>query len=331
MKQFDQDTWDAYREKELPALIPLLASEGVSIADEPLLRGVYAVPEKPALTLLGTRTEDGKRVVVHVTSDPDTAKDLEGTHRRRECIERYECLPSSIHLPEELAFGRRDMHTFMVTKFLYEDRSFSELSLEEGFFFALRVLEAQEQAPALSYRATRDAHKLLDTFSAQRYVNTVQQYRRSVTKLLPEHTQAQEVLALAGAALLRERERIDRYSGALLYHRASPETVRVSGGEMYLLDPALFRFGNRYESWAHFVDHAALHQPELESALTTYIRENRGEEVSETLRLMRLYTLAEVIHRDARARQRVATEKAVELDTRIDFWTAVLQTQLTAG
>jgi hypothetical protein len=44
MKNFDQDTWDAYREKELPALIPLLASEGVELDGDPLLQGVYSVP-----------------------------------------------------------------------------------------------------------------------------------------------------------------------------------------------------------------------------------------------------------------------------------------------
>jgi hypothetical protein len=288
-------------------------------------------PETPKLTLLGTRTDDGKRVVVQVTSDPDTAKDLDRDHRLRECIERYKCLPATIRLAEEVAFGRRDMHTFMVTAYLYEDQSFPELSLEQSFFFALRVLEAQEQAPALSYRALRATRTLLDTYSAQRYVNTVQQYRRGISKLLPEHTEAQEVLALAGATLLRERDLVDRYAGALLYHRASPETVRVSDGETHLLNPSLFRFGNAYEGWAHFVDHAALHRPELELALTDYIRENRGTEAGEVLRLMRLYTLAEVIYTDARARERVGTEKVVELDTRIDFWTAVLQTQLASG
>ncbi len=329
MKQFNQETWEAYLEKELGVLVPLLASEGVTLDEDPYLPGAYAVPEAPILTLLGTHTESGKRVVVQVTSDPGTAKELTRDTERRECVERHGCLPLTIRLPEEVAFGRRDMHTFMVTEYLYEDRSFSELSLEDAFFFALRILEAQEQTPPMPYRAMRAANKLFDTYTAERYVNTLQRYRREVSKLLSEHQQTQEMLALAGATLLRERERIDRYTGTLLYRKASPETVRISDGEMYLLDHALFHFGNRYESWAHFINYCALHRPEVEAALVDYVHANRGPEVAEVLRIMRLFTLVEVIHEDARARERVEANKVADIEVRIDFWTAVLQTQLS--
>ena len=71
---------------------------------------------------------------------------------------------------------------------------------------------------------------------------------------------------------------IERYSGFLTHNDFVPHNLRVSGKEVYLLDYSSMLFGNKYESWARFLNFMIHHNRPLELALANYVRTNRGEE-----------------------------------------------------
>ncbi|HEY5383406.1 MAG TPA: hypothetical protein VIJ88_02535, partial [Candidatus Paceibacterota bacterium] len=94
---------------------------------------------------------------------------------------------------------------------------------------------------------------------------------------------------------------------------------------LYLLDHTSIRFGNKYESWARFINFMELYNPPLAHALVQYVRDNRTQEELLALKIMRVYRLVELIRYYATWLSK--TEGSVRLlaQERITFWSEVFQ------
>lgn len=123
-------------------------------------------------------------------------------------------------------------------------------------------------------------------------------------------------------------ETLDRYGGFLTHWDFVPQNFRIRNKRLYLLDHSSIRFGNKYESWARFLNFMTLYNPELAGALVEYVRRNREPEELKSLKLMRLYRLVELIRYYA-AWLMNTEENLYELTrARIAFWTNVLDAVL---
>ena len=71
-----------------------------------------------------------------------------------------------------------------------------------------------------------------------------------------------------------------------------------------------------------------LYNPDLEKALVEYVRVNRTPEESESLGLMRLYRLGEIIWYYTRTFEKSAGDLLTLNKARAEFWTEVLKAQL---
>jgi hypothetical protein len=100
------------------------------------------------------------------------------------------------------------------------------------------------------------------------------------------------------------------------------------GKDIYLLDTASLRFGNKYEGWARFLNFMTLYNPALEGALVQYVRDNRTPEESETLSLMRIYRLGEILSYYSDWLEKVSGDLHALTKARIAFWSQALAAQL---
>ena len=126
--------------------------------------------------------------------------------------------------------------------------------------------------------------------SAEAYIQTFQFFVDSA-----EDQEVSELLAEALQYLKKHSVRIEQYSGFLTHSDFVPHNFRISGSDMYLLDHSSLRFGNKYESWARFINFMVLHNPPLARALVEYVLANRTPEESEALKLMRVFKLGEIL------------------------------------
>ncbi len=97
---------------------------------------------------------------------------------------------------------------------------------------------------------------------------------------------------------------------------------------LYLLDFSSLRFGNKHESWARFLNFMALYNPALENLLITYVEQNRSSEERESLQLMRLFRLGELVAYYANTLEKSSGDLFTLNQARIAFWTDVLIAEL---
>ncbi len=331
MTTFTPDSWKEYCEKQLTTITPMLADAGILLdAVQPHIEGERYVLSGPKLVLFGKRREDNVKVVVKITDDPEETKKLEEERNRRELLHKIQFAYRTFLTPSILIFGRNGAHTFMVSEYIAQDKPFLDRPLTEQFFIALRAFEAQEGSHATAYSHVKSIEKVFELLSAEDYVMLANTHRKEVSELLPEYTATQDALARAGAILIREKELIGRYCGFLTHWDFVPHNFRIRNNDIYLLDHSAIRFGNKYEGWARFSNFMALYNPELETAITAFVRDNRHAEESDVLRLMRMYRLGELIRMHASIMDSAEGDLVSLSSARVDFWTAVLQAQLDA-
>jgi len=98
---------------------------------------------------------------------------------------------------------------------------------------------------------------------------------------------------------------------------------------MYLLDWSSLEFGNKHESWARFLNFMTLYNPALETLLIEYVEHNRAPEERESLQLMRLYRLCELITYYANTLHKSEGDLLKLNQTRVQFWHDVLLVEIT--
>ena len=137
-----------------------------------------------------------------------------------------------------------------------------------------------------------------------------------------------DVLGRAHEFIINNLETIDIYSNFLTHWDFVPHNFRVRNHEIYLLDHAALRFGNKYESWARFINFMTLYNEKLEQALLDYVKDNRGKSEYLALRLMRVFRLVEIIWYYASTLANAVGDLHTLNQQRIIFWTKVLESVL---
>lgn len=310
--------WDQYVTRERARLLPLLAERGVvldqhqpNVIGERFLMQSISTTSGQKITLFG-KLKDGTRVVIKATSDERGAAEIEEERVARRTLDSLQFAAERFYAPREVYYFKAGGLTVSIQDYIEQTSPFIERPLAEQFALALQGFKTQEGAHATTYRHMQTISRIFPIWESREYLAAGQEFAT---------TGGTEVA-------LRELERgariVDQYSGFLTHSDFVPHNVRVKDGHLYLLDHSSLRFGNKYESWARFINFMVLYNPPLADALLTYVKENRLPNEYESLRLMRIYRAIEIIAYYTRLLAR-SDGALKELNTeRVAFWRAVL-------
>jgi len=277
------------------------------------------------LVLLGRRLSDQKKVVIKVASDPDGKKELAGERLRREKIHDIKFAYDVFFSPTEILFTHIGKYAISIQEFIEQDSTFLERPLKEQFNLALGAFKAQEGARATTYEHYKQIEKIFDHKDSGDYIQSFQEFKENILKDIPDKPSHAKLLQRAETFLRSHQETIEQYSGFLTHTDFVPHNIRISHGQIYLLDYSSIRFGNKHEGWARFLNFMTLYNPDLLRAFLEYMRNNRTREEVLSLRLMRIYRLGEIIWYYTRTLEKSSGNLHTLNAARINFWTKILK------
>lgn len=320
-----QKKWQEYKDQELKNLEPIFDKLGFSLDNEQVhIGGERYVSGDKKLVLLGKRISDNKRVVIKVSSDKAMVDEIKAEYNGRKILEKINFAYYIFLYPEEILFTEVEAYTIFVTEFIEQKQRFIDRSLKEQFFLALKSFEAQEAIQATTYEHAGLIKEHFGFFNSQDYLEKFDKYKQEVLAKTEDNDELDALLSQARTFLFENKNVIDLYSGFLVHWDFVPHNLRIADNEIYLLDHSSLRFGNKYESWARFVNFMALYNPDLELALQKYVGENRGEKQFLSLRLMRVFRLMELIWYYTNSLAIASGDLLTLNKKRIDLWTNVL-------
>ncbi len=322
----EQSDWSEYREHELARLVPTLKDLGYSLEGHQPHVGGERYLTRPIASgrklLLLAHEASGNRVVIKASSEAAGIAELEHERRCRTVLEQIRFSYETFLSPREILFVRRGGLAIAVTEFIEQERSFLERPVEEQFALALKAFKAQEGAHATTYAHARTIRSTFGEMRSTDYVRQLKHYGKELQSLRPDaalHALVARVVAYVEA----HQETLEQYCGFLTHWDFVPQNVRVSEGKLYLLDHSSLRFGNKYEGWARFINFMELYNPPLAKVLIRYVGDNRAPEELVSLKLMRVYRLAELIRYYAGWLPRTQGDLHKLARARIAFWSEV--------
>lgn len=330
-----KDNWNSYKNKELESLETILKDRGFTLAPEQphitgerfLMQAVTTASGKK-LILYGTDQSD-KKVVIKATSDDSGKKELQHERECRSFLKEIDFAADTFHTPEEIAFFEEDGMLISVNVFISQPSTFLERNLEEQFTFALSAFKAQEGAHATTYKHIESIRRAYQVRSGKDYVSRFKEFIDVVNHNEQATNETKRALTAASKKIEANTEAIERYCRFLTHTDFVPHNVRIDNyGTMYLLDYSSLVFGNKHEGWARFLNFMTLYNPELEKALLDYVRDNRAQEEYQSLHLMRLYRLGEIIRYYVGTLEHSTHDLYTLNKSRVAFWTSVLEAEL---
>lgn len=310
-----------------------LAQAGYQLDDlQPHTLGERAVMQNITTTsgqkliLLG-QNQAHEKVVIKVALDDVGAQELQHERACRALVTEIDFSYQQFFTPNELDFWTEGTYTISVQEFIDQATTFIERPTLEQFTFALDAFKTQASA-----RATTQSHfkTIADTFGV-RTSTTYQSLIDTFTATIVQHTTdttLQTTINEAVSTIKSNSERIEQYCGFLTHTDFVPHNFRISCDRLYLLDCASLEFGNKHESWGRFLNFMTLYNHELEELLVTYVEKNYSPEERESLQLMRIYRLVEIVTYYL-SRLPISTDNLLKLNqARVQFWHQVLRAEL---
>jgi hypothetical protein len=328
-----QETWQKYVETEIETLRPLLSTAGYTLDEnqphtkgERFLMKNITTTSGEKLILVGTNV-DGKKVVIKAAKDFTGKKELEAERTCRIVLQEIDFSYKTFDAPTELAFFTEQGYTISIQEYIEQTSAFLERPIEQQFTFALNALKTQESA-----RITTNNHlrKVGPVFGIRRSGDYIKLLRAFLTALKIQEADVSITTTVQSVLnqVEEKRERIEQYCGFLTHTDFVPHNFRIAGDTMYLLDWSSLEFGNKHESWARFLNFMTLYNPELETLLIEYVEKNRAPEERESLQLLRLYRLCELITYYSNTLAQSDGDLLTLNQTRVQFWHKVLKAEM---
>ncbi len=329
-----QTSWSEYLKSELPKIAAFVAPYGIILSDdqphtkgERFLMQALTTTSGQKLILLGTETRTGKKVVIKATHELAGRQEIAHERTCRTLLHKVDFSYDTFHSPNEIIFLEKKGYTIFVTEFIEQGSSFLARPFEEQFSFALKALKVQERTRATTAKHLAQIKRVFGSRNSDDYLRMFDAFLiTSKVKLgVPEVT---KTLEQAFERLSANKERITQYGNFLTHTDFVPHNFRISGDTLYLLDFSSLRFGNKHEGWARFLNFMTLYNPALEELLISYIAQNRSAEERESLQLMRLFRLGEIIAYYTNTLEKSEDNLRALNQARIHFWSEVLKAEL---
>lgn len=325
--------WQNYLKSEWQNLKQLLYTRGYTLNDhQPHTQGERFLMQNlttaggQKLILLGS-DQEGTKVVIKATRDNAGKAELQHERHCRQSLHAINFAYQEFHSPAESAFFEADGFLISIQEFIDQKCTYIERPIAEQFSFALQAFKTQESARA----TTKGHYKIISRVFGIRSSEEYLKLYNGFSTFLSQNTKDSRLLnniEKVGITLEKQRDRIEQYCGFLTHTDFVPHNFRIKDQTLYLLDFSSLQFGNKHESWARFLNFMTLYNHELEMLLIEYIENNRSTEERESLQLMRLYRLTEIITYYARTLQRSEGELKQLNEARVAFWHHVLQAEL---
>lgn len=336
MSENAQLLWKKYCEQELAIIKPMLVSLGFTLeTEQPQIRGerflIQAVTTKSGqkLILFARRTNDNKRVVIKITRDKNGKKELVHEQKCRAALQNIVFAYQIFLSPKEILFINKNGYTISIQEYVEQKSPFLERPLEEQFSIALKAFKTQEGAHATTYGHLRSIAKTFGKINASQYLEFYQSFQKNIARHPFTNEHARALLQRGYEMLASQKEIIEQYCNFLTHTDFVPHNFRIIDNNIYLLDHSSIRFGNKYEGWARFLNFMTLYNRPLEKALVQYIKDNRTQEESLSLKLMRIYKLGELIWYHTKKLDKASENFHTLTEKRVIFWASVLEAILS--
>ena len=321
--------WKIYYKTELTKIIPFLNGLGFSLEEEQVhVIGERYIVNNQKLIFVGRRIKDGQRVIIKISNNKKFIKEIEHERKCREILKKIDFSSHVFFSPEEILFVKEQGFVIFITAFIEQENTFLERQLEEQFFLALKALEVQEGVHATTYKHASVIKKIFGMWNAEKYFEIFNKYKREIESKLPENKKIETILLRAQKFIKINFETINLYSGFLVHWDFVPHNIRINKRNIYLLDHSSMRFGNKHESWARFINFMTLYNPKLEKTLINYIKDNRSQEETLSLQLMRSFRLTELIKYYVSTLENLSGNILALNKKRIEFWSNALEAVL---
>lgn len=310
---------------DIEYFVPILRDLGfVIFEDQPHIKGErYAFRAKKTI-LLGERVSDKKKVVIKVTRNEAGKVEVQEERAAREAIKKIDFAYTPFLEPEEILFKETSEYLVQVTEYIEEEIGFLKRDLREQFEIAYRTFVMQEGIHAVTKKHNKIIQKYFKTFTFADYAKNIDLYIIIILSTNILNESEVEVLNLSKKFFLENRHRVEQYGGFLTHTDFVPHNFRVGCGQVYLLDHSAIIIGNKHEGWARFLNFCVLHNAELEKKFLKYFEINRSEEELDSLKLMRIYRLFELVAHHAEIYKNSQSELKDLSHKRIIFWLKLL-------
>lgn len=284
--------------------------------------GERAIMSPNKFVLTGHLEKTGQKVVLKCAKHPQGITEIEEEHSIHAALSDFSFAEQELMMPEEIIYQKRGAYTVLVTRFVEQEKVFTDYTLMEQFFMALQALEAQESFHA----TTREHHaaiiKKFRRHSPQFYFESLEDMRQAIVTTYPNAAMA---LDNAVAFIREHTSLLETYDGYLMHSDFVPHNFRIKNRGLFLLDFVSFTLGNKYESWARLINFMEVHSRELAPLLLLHVRRDRGEEEYRALRLMRVYKIIFLLNYYAQSLNKTTGNLRVLASVRLDFWIQVLK------
>lgn len=324
-----EHSWEEYRDTELAGLIPILTEAGYALDKEQLhINGERYLMSGKKLVLTGIHVCDNIRVVIKASSQAAGIAEIERERNTRSLLHSLDFALKRFHTTTEVSYIQKNGYVISITEYISQSKGFLMFDTKEQFFLGLRALETQEGAHATTHGHDQAIRTTFGIVTIDEYLSSFQKFIDYARVGIPEHTKLGMTLEKAGQVLHDHKTTIERYNGFLTHTDFVPHNLRVEHNTLYLLDTTSIKFGNKYESWARFINYMTIHNPDLEDMLIAYVRENRGSDEYTALRLMRAYKIGFLLKYYVDAVNNSSGNLHELSSIRLDFWRNALEAVL---
>ncbi len=328
-KHNTKEDWNKYREQELKKALPIIKELGFDIDEEQAhIGGERHLMSGFKLVLTGYQENNKKRVIIKLSSHPEGIEEIEHEHKTRKTILNIDFSYRSFFLPKEILFTKNGDYTISVTSYIEQEKSFLAHNFKDQFFLALRALETQEGTHITTYYHKKSIQKTFGIMNATNYINSFDVFKKNSIENNPNNQYLEDVFNKGSQLFSSNKKIIGKYSDFLTHSDFCPHNIRVKNHEMYLLDHTSIHFGNKYESWARFINFMVIYNPELEHALQKYVKQNRNKEENLSLQLMRVYKIGFLLKYYTDSLSKTKGDLNTLTKERITFWTKVMENVL---
>lgn len=329
----EKQKWEQYCTEEIARTTPILTKYRFSLdVTQPHIKGerylTRPIGGAKKLLLLGKRDSDGIRVVIKISTEKKGIEEMQHERICRDMLTKMSFAHNILYSPRELFFTKEKGIAIMISEFIEQECSFTERPIPEQFTLALSILKAQEQAHATTYEHRRVVYRTFGEMNSSDYLRKCNSHISAIRAMSSSNKILCDTIDRALHFFIKNIQTIEQYSGFLTNWDLTPQNIRISEDHIYFLDHASFHFGNKYESWARFINFMSLYEPQVAEALVLYVRDNRTPEESLSLKLLRIYRLIELIRFYTEWLPRTEGDMKKLAFARIDFWNTVLKATL---
>ena len=330
MEKNNKETWSHYCRGELAHVTQLLQRHGYTldvvqphIIGERFLMQAVTTISGFKLILLGTNNRD-EHVVIKASRDKNGIREINHERMCRNILTKIDFARDVFHSPKEIAYITDGKYVVGIQEFIDQKCTFLERPLIAQFDLALRAFKGQEGAHATTFKHRQLIQGVFGIRSAREYLHNLHTFQKNIENASEKFDEVSQLLRSLETYMTTHAEIIEQYCGFLTHTDFVPHNIRIKNDTIYLLDHSSLTFGNKYEGWARFINFMTLYNPPLQKALEQYIRDNRTPEESESLHLMRMYRLGEILWYYVGTLSKSSDDLHTLNVIRIHFWKDVL-------